>query len=179
VKRQILDFKDTDQIIESPVEDTLYVIAPGDWKGQKSLVVSLEHPGVSCKIRCGYKAASGNVIDLVTTVVHEAPNTGSDTIIRGVLYDGGISNYIGKVIVKKSARDSSSNLENATLVIGEATHNHIEPIMQIETSDVSASHSSFTGRVDKDQIYYLQSRGLSEEEAQELLVDAFLKPVGV
>jgi Fe-S cluster assembly protein SufD len=51
--------------------------------------------------------------------------------------------------------------------------------MQIETDDVTASHSSFTGRVDKEQLYYLQSRGLSKEESQDLLVNAFLESVKV
>jgi len=179
MKKQVLDFVNNDRLDLSPLEDTWYEITFDDWKIQKSLIVSLKHPNVSCKIRCGYKVSSGKAIDLVTTIIHKAPNTVSDIMIRGVLYDGGVSNYVGKVIIKKSARGSSSNLENAALVVGEAAHNHTEPIMQIETDDVTASHSSFTGRVDKEQLYYLQSRGLSKEESQDLLVNAFLESVKV
>ena len=179
MKKQILDFKNTNQLDLFPMEDTMYVISTDNWKDQKSLIVNLGYPNVSCKIRCGYKVSSGEVVNLITTIIHKAPNTSSDAIVRAVLFDGGVSNYIGKVIIKKSARGSLSNLENATLVVGEATHNHTEPIMQIETDDVTASHSSFTGRIGKEQLYYLMSRGLSLEESQGLLINAFLEPLGV
>lgn len=175
MKNYNIDFNNIDTLTLSPVEDTLYNIRyDGSERGQKSLVVTLDVPNVSCKIYCGYKALLGNIIDLVTTITHKAPNTNSDTIIRGVLFNGGVSNYVGKVIIEKTAQGSLSKLDDTVLIVGNATHNHAEPIMQIETNDVSASHSSSTGRVDENQLYYLQSRGLSHEESQNLLVDAFL-----
>lgn len=180
MKKEVVNFNSADVLTLSPREDTLYnVCYDGSWKGQKSLIVNLEHPNVSCKIYCGYRVSLGNVIDLITTVVHKAPNTFCDTRIKGVLFDGGISNYRGKVVIERFAQGSSSYLENATLVVGNATHNHTEPTMQIEANDVSASHSSFTGRADENQLYYLQSRGLSKEESTELLVDAFLESIEV
>lgn len=175
MKNYNIDFNNIDTLTLSPVEDTLYNIRyDGSRQGQKSLIVNLDVPNVSCRIYFRYKALLGNVVDLITTVTHKAPNTNSDTVIRGVLFDGGVSNYIGKVIVEKTAQGSSSRLNDRILVVGEGTHNHTEPIMQIETNDVSASHSSSTGRVDENQLYYLQSRGLSHGESQNLLVDAFL-----
>jgi len=180
MKKVNINFNSADALTLSPKEDTLYNIRyDGSKPGQKSLVVSLTIPNVSCTVYFGYKASLGTIIDLVTTVVHKAPYTTSDTEIEGVLYDGGISNYQGKVIVEKTARGSVSRLEDRVLVVGEGTHNHAEPVMQIETNDVTASHASTTGRVDENQLYYLQSRGLSRDESQDLLVDAFLTPLGV
>jgi len=178
MRKEVVNFNSSDVLTLAPVEDTLYTIRyDGNGRGQKALTVNLGVPNVSCRIYYGYKVSLGNVIDLVTMVVHEAPHTTSDTIIRGVLFDGGVSNYVGKVMVKKSARGSSSKLDDRVLVIGNATHNHAEPIMQIETNDVTASHASTTGRVDENQLYYLQSRGLSRDESQNLLVEAFLIPL--
>ncbi len=182
--RVVLDYKDIGEIVQSPAEDTEYVIncegAVLDQKidlGIRLLEVELKHPNVSCRIRCAYKVARGQQINLATKVSHKAPNTQSDTRIRGVMADGGISRYVGTVIVEKTAHKSVSNLEDRTLVIGEGTRNHAEPVMQIETSDVSASHASTTGRVDEGQLYYLQSRGLSYDESVDLLVHAFLNRI--
>lgn len=174
MKKEILDFSKVDQLVLSPLEDVEYAIPFGAWVGQKSLVVNLERSSVSCKISCRYKASLGKVFDLVTAVVHKAPNTNSDTTIRGVLCDGGVSKYQGKVVIEKTAQGSVSKLDDKVLVVGEGTRNHAEPTMQIETNDVIASHASSTGRVDENQLYYLQSRGLSREESQALLVEAFL-----
>jgi len=91
------------------------------------------------------------------------------------LDDGGESRYVGKVVVQKTARGSDSRLEDRTLVIWDGIRNHAEPIMQIETDDVTASHASTTGRLDEHQLFYLQSRGLSRKEAGDVLVQAFLE----
>jgi len=90
------------------------------------------------------------------------------------LDDGGESRYVGKVVVQKTAHGSDSRLEDRTLVIGDGIRNHAEPIMQIETNDVTASHISTTGRVDEDQLFYLRSRGLSRVEAINFIVLGFL-----
>jgi Fe-S cluster assembly scaffold protein SufB len=175
MKNETINFNNVDCVTLSPTEDTAYeLLYDGEWVGQKTLLVHLEHPNVSCEIYCGYKVRSGRTIDLINTITHKAPNTSSRIVIRGVLYDGGVSNYRGKIIIEKTAQGSSSKLDDGVLVVGTGTHNHAEPIMQIETNDVSASHSSFTGRVDESQLYYLQSRGLSREESQDILTDAFL-----
>ena len=99
--------------------------------------------------------------------------------MRGVLYDKAKSTYIGEIVIDSRAQGSSSYLENAALVIGSATHNHTEPILKIEADDVSASHSSFTGRIDAGLLYYLQSRGMAITQAEKLLAKAFLASVGV
>jgi Fe-S cluster assembly protein SufD len=175
MKKVVLNYIDTDKIVQSPTEDTQYLIKlDGDIQGQKSILVNLEVSGVSCKIVCGFKLSRGQTLDLTTTVIHKARGTRSETTIRGVLLAGSVSNYVGKVVIEKTANGSVSRVDDKVLVIGEGTRNHAEPVMQIETNDVIASHSSSTGRVDENQLYYLQSRGLSREEAQNLLVDAFL-----
>lgn len=174
MKKQKVDFKNLASLVLSPIEDALYSITVDGREGRKSLIVNLEHPGVSCKIVCVYKTTGKETFDLAVNVTHTAPNTESIIKVRGVLYDKGVSNYRGQVIIRKTAVQSASKLENAVLVVGGGTHNYVEPTMQIETNDVAASHSSFTGRVDEEQLYYLQSRGLSREEASDLLVSAFL-----
>ena len=95
--------------------------------------------------------------------------------MRGVLLDGGKSDYIGKIIIEKPAQQTSSYLDDSVLVVGEDTHNNSQPILEIEADDVKASHGATTGRVDDMQVYYLKSRGFNELEAKNLIVEGFLR----
>jgi len=174
MKKQIINFNSKDVLTVSPVEDMQYLVNFNDWKDKKSLVVNLETSGVSCAIFCGYKVLKDRVFDLSTTINHKAPSTSSKVDIRGVLYDGGVSKYTGSVTVEKQALGSFTRLSDKVLVTGNGIRNYSEPVLKIETNDVSASHASFTGRIDENQLYYLQSRGLTYEESKELLISAFL-----
>lgn len=167
-----------------PAEDTRYLIDcfHGNSLGhvspkedQKSLTVKLQVPGISCVIKCVCKLGDNQVFNLSTSVIHSAPSTRSHTLVKVVLDDGGESRYIGRVVVEKGAFGSDARLEERSLVIGDRTLNHAEPIMQIETDDVTASHASTTGRLDEQQVFYLMSRGLSMTEAKSILVKAFLE----
>jgi|SRR3989344_888352 len=179
MKKELITFGATDVVTVSPVENTLFIIDYQAWHAKKQLEVLLAQEGVSCQIICAYKLLPNQILDLVTRVTHIAPNTSCDTKVRGVLYDKAKSTYIGEIVIDSRAQGSSSYLENAALVIGSATHNHTEPILKIEADDVSASHSSFTGRIDAGLLYYLQSRGMAMTQAEKLLAKAFLASVGV
>ncbi len=179
MNKELITFGADAVVKVSPVEDTLYVIDYQAWHAKKQFEVLLAREGVSCQIVCAYKLLPNQILDLVTRVTHLAPNTSCDTKVRGVLYDNAKSTYVGEIVIDKKAWGSSSYLENAALVVGSATHNHTEPILKIEADDVSASHSSFTGRIDANQLYYLQSRGVGVHQAEKLLAEAFLASVGV
>ena len=179
MKRVELLYSNIGQENFSPTEDTEYVInyPSGEIsmeQSHKSLTVKLEKPNITCKINSACRIGKDQVFDLATSVIHTAPQTTSQTRIKVVLDDGGESRYVGKVVVQKTAHESDSRLEDRTLVIGEGIRNYAEPIMQIETDDVTASHASTTGRLDENQMFYLQSRGLSYKEARDLLLSAFL-----
>lgn len=180
MKRIELLYSNISQTILSPTEGTEYVIIRDfvndlTERSQKSLTIKLEVPDIECKINCACRVGKGQVFDLATSVVHIAPRTTSLTRIKVVLDDGGESRYIGKVVVQKTAHGSDSRLEDKTLVIGDGIRNHAEPVMQIDTNDVTASHASTTGRLDQHLQFYLQSRGLSRKEATDVLVQAFLE----
>ena len=91
-----------------------------------------------------------------------------------MLLDNSKSTYIGKIVIQKSAQQTSSYLDDAVLVVGENVQNKADPILEIEADDVKASHGSTTGTVDAAQVFYLQSRGFSKEDAQKLVVQGFL-----
>lgn len=165
----------------SPNEDTKYILyfdadkCRQEQSSQKSINIELKTPNVNCKLFCACRVKSGQIFDITTNILHHAPNTSSYTLVKVVLEDGSGSRYFGRVIIKKTAIGSSSRLESRTLVLGEkAVVNVSEPIMQIENNNVTASHASTTGRLDENQVFYLKSRGLEEQEAKDMLVNAFL-----
>jgi Fe-S cluster assembly protein SufD len=175
MKTQIVNAGKNTQI--SVTEDTQFVLSFADLTDEAYYDVTLnfEKPGVSAELLGVYNLVEGDVLNLTTSTVHKVPNTSCNTDIKGVLADGAKSFYVGKIIIKKPAQQTSSFLSDNVLVIGENTKNRADPILEIEADDVKASHGATTGRIDKMQLYYLQSRGLSYEEAQKLLITGFFE----
>ncbi|HSX39267.1 MAG TPA: SufD family Fe-S cluster assembly protein [Candidatus Saccharimonadales bacterium] len=157
-------------------EDTQFVLQFPAMAGEKySLNVIFEKPGVSGEIIGIYSLKKDQSVDLTTISTHKAPHTTCFTRIKGALYDNAKSSYTGKIIIEKPAQQTQSFLEDNILVLGNETLNTSQPILEIEADDVKASHGSTTGRINEEQVYYLESRGLDKTEAQTLIVDGFFE----
>lgn len=168
--------KITKSIVLPVVEDTQFVLQMPE-NCTKPLEVCLEFvkEGVTAEIISLYRVKKGNKVSLVTVAHHKVPNTSCMTKIKKVLEDDAESDYIGKIIIEKPAQQTSSFLEDATLVLGDHTKNRSDPILEIEADDVKASHGATTGRVDKEHVYYLMSRGLTPQEAEDIIVEGFFE----
>lgn len=160
-------------------EDTQYVLIPtyGDAKEQITIELEMVSQGVSAEIICLYRVGSKQTLNLTTIANHKVPNTRCTTNVRGVLLEGGSSNYIGKIIINKEAQQTSSYLDDSVLVLGQEIKNQSQPILEIEADDVKASHGATTGRIDESMVYYLMTRGLSRKEAEETIIQGFFESV--
>ena len=149
-------------------ENTRFIMDFDDLTGAKKYVTHLlfEKEGVEAEILGLYNLKKDQKIDLTTIAHHKVPHTKCTTNVRGVLLENAISNYIGKIIIEKPAQQTVSYLDDKILAIGKDSKNASQPILEIEADDVKASHGATTGNVDAEQLYYLQTRGLSKEEAQ-------------
>lgn len=156
-------------------EDIRYIIDFDNLSGDKKYSAHLmfQKEGVEAEIVGLYKLKKDQKVDLTTISHHMVPNTKCTTNVRGVLMDNAYSNYIGKIVIDKPAQQTVSYLDDKVLVVGEASRNASQPILEIEADDVKASHGATTGNVDKSQLYYLQTRGLSREEAESLIIKGF------
>ena len=110
-------------------------------------------------------------------VYHLAPNTSSTIVSKGISKNGGISSYRGLVEIKKGATGSKSSTRCDGLMLDAISKSTTFPSMNVQESDVTASHEAVVGKVGEEQLFYLMSRGLSEEEATKLIVSGFIEPI--
>jgi len=110
-------------------------------------------------------------------VYHLAKNTSSNVISKGISMGGGISNYRGLVYIRKGAVNSKSSVRCDGLMLDNISKSGTIPSMEVFENDVKVSHEAVVGKVGEDQLFYLMSRGLTEEEATKMIVAGFIEPV--
>jgi Fe-S cluster assembly protein SufD len=126
-----------------------------------------------------YFADAGQYIEQQVYVNHDAPNTRSRVNYKGALQgEGAHTVWIGDVLIGRPAAGTDSYEQNRNLVLSEGTRADSIPNLEIETGDIAgAGHASATGRFDDEHLFYLQSRGIPEDEARRLVVLGFLVEV--
>lgn len=141
--------------------------------------IHLDHQGSTGHALGAYFADAGQHLEHQVYIDHDAPHTTSRVTYKGALQgEGAHVVWIGDVLIRRSAPSTDSYEENRNLVLSEGTRADSIPNLEIETGDITgAGHASTTGRFDDEHIFYLQSRGISEEEARKLVVRGFLLEV--
>lgn len=110
-------------------------------------------------------------------IVHAASNTSSTITSKSISKDGGTATYRGHIKVEEGVENARSKVEcDALLIDGESTTNTY-PYMDIKSDDVAIEHEATVSKISDDQIFYLMSRGMSEDEAAGMIVNGFLDPL--
>jgi Fe-S cluster assembly protein SufB len=122
-------------------------------------------------------ASDGQHQDAGGKVVHVAPNTSSQIISKSISKGTGRSSYRGLVKVYKGAENVRSNVVCDALLLDETSKTDTYPYIEIEEERVSIGHEATVSKVAEEQIFYLQSRGLSEDEAMSMIVNGFIEPI--
>jgi Fe-S cluster assembly protein SufD len=147
--------------------------------------VSYAGPGGSAELLGLYIADAGQHIEHRLFADHNAPHTKSHVVYKGALQgEGAHTVWIGNVLIRKVAEGIETYEENRNLVLTDGCRADSVPNLEIETGEIEgAGHASATARFDDEQLFYLQSRGVSEKEAQRLVVHGFfndlIRKVGV
>ena len=137
-------------------------------------------PGRLGRICSGlYFADAGQHLEHRLFVDHNAPRTRSNVDYRGALQgQGAHSVWIGDVLIRKVAEGIETYEQNRNLVLTDGCQADSVPNLEIETGDIEgAGHASTTGRFDDEQLFYLQSRGVPEDEARRLVVHGFFNDI--
>jgi len=122
-------------------------------------------------------AGKGQIHDTGGKVMHLAPNTSSKIISKSISKDGGQASYRGLMKVNKGNKNVRSNVECDALLLDEYSRTDTYPYIEIDEQDVSIGHEASVSKVESEQLFYLMSRGLDEEEAMSMVVSGFIEPL--
>ena len=115
--------------------------------------------------------------DLVANSVHNAPHTVSDIFTKGALTGNGKCLYRGLVKINQNAFGSNGYQKEDTLLLSEDAVADSIPNLEIDNNDVRCTHGASIGRIDREKMFYLQSRGLNEGTATKEYVKGFFEPL--
>ncbi len=155
----------------------LVVAATGGHISKAYMEVSMLGAGSSARISGLIIGHGRQHFDYQSLQDHRAPNCVSDLLVKGALKDEAVSVYSGLIKIEKAAQHSDAYQANRNLLLSPKAKADSIPKLEIEANDVRCTHGATMGQVDAEQLFYLQSRGFSLEEAQNTLVHGFFQPV--
>ena len=122
-------------------------------------------------------AGKGQNLDTGAKVVHQGERTSSVINTKSISKDGGIGTYRSSVIIQNSAKKAKASVSCDSLMLDSISRADTIPGMDIRTNDADVGHEAKIGRISDDAIFYLMSRGISEEDAKAMIVSGFANPV--
>ena len=122
-------------------------------------------------------AGDGQHQDAGGKIVHAAPKTSSSIFSKSISKDGGRSTYRGLLEVADGASESRSKVVCDALLLDEDSRSDTYPTIRIDENDADIGHEATVSKIGDEQLFYLQSRGLDEEEASKMIVNGFIEPV--
>ena len=118
-------------------------------------------------------AGKGQNLDTGAKVVHNAEDTSSYISTRSISKDGGISTYRSSVVINNKAKNSKSSVSCQSLMLDDISRSDTIPAMDVRTQQADVGHEAKIGRISDEAVFYLMSRGISEEDARALIVSGF------
>ena len=122
-------------------------------------------------------ASEGQHQDSGAKMVHAAPYTSSSVISKSVARNGGRTSYRGLVQVQEGAHHSKSTVKCDALLVDTISRSDTYPYVDIREDDVSMGHEATVSKISDDQLFYLMSRGVTEDEAMAMIVRGFIEPI--
>ena len=137
----------------------------------------LMEPGAHGEMLSMAFAGPGQTQDAGSKMVHFAPNTSSKVTSKSISKSGGRASYRGLLKVHKGAKGVKSNVVCDALLLDPKSRSDTYPYIEIDEDDVTIGHEASVSKVGEEQLFYLMSRGLSEEEATTMVVSGFIEPL--
>ena len=135
---------------------------------------TLDKKGQELNLTCRFRLTGDEVKRWDIEIVHAAPNTSSKTDIKGVV-DGSAQAFVfGTIKVLPAAKGTEAFLEERILLVSPHAKAEAVPNLEIETDEVHCSHAATIGKIDEEEIFYLQSRGVSNLQAKKMIAEGFL-----
>jgi len=137
----------------------------------------LQAPGAHSEMLALTVAHDSQEFDQRTLQIHQAPNTGSNLLYKNVLLDTAKTIFSGLIVVDPDAQKTDAYQSNRNLMLSDDAEAHSLPGLEIQANDVRCTHGATSARVDREQEFYLEARGIKPAQARELLVFGFFEEV--
>jgi Fe-S cluster assembly protein SufD len=148
----------------------------GGWV-RNALNISLDGQNIEANLNGFYMPRRKQFVDNHTKVDHRLPHCNSNELYKGVLNDQSTGVFNGKVYVHLDAQKTNAFQSCANILLSDDAQMNTKPELDIYADDVKCSHGTTTGQLDEEALFYLKSRGLSEDNARRLLTSAFIGDV--
>lgn len=158
-------------IVKKGEKKTVVIDQSGEW------VIELAGENASVDM-VGAVVGRGNDSFVIKTLQHhKAPNTTSNLLIKSVLFDKSTLTFDGLIKIDKQAQQSNAYQRNENLLLSNDAQVDTKPELEILADDVRCTHGVTIGRLNSEQLFYLMSRGLTKQQATNLLIEGFFEPV--
>lgn len=158
----------THVVLDSPGKHIVFV-----YNTSKDLTVELAAEGAEAQIIGLFVGKRGDAFQIKTTQKHSVPGALSDLLIKGIFDEDAQLKYEGLIRIEKGAHGSAAYQKNQNLMLASGAHVNSRPFLEILANDVSCTHGSTTGRINKDHVHYLQARGVAKKEAEKVISEGF------
>ncbi len=152
-----------------------YVAQPRDEKVSRTVIATCKEEGSHISLQCRMHTIGKQQITLHTTQIHEAPHTTSESVIRGVSLDKSRVTVDTMIRIVEGAQHVDAQQEHKHLLLSSGARATSDPKIEVSANDVSCGHGAAIRYIDEEYLFYLMSRGLSLEHAQQQIVDGFLR----
>jgi Fe-S cluster assembly protein SufD len=186
MKKDILECGERKLLIERGAVDSRIVLEEGarltyvlfsneGWDGVPRIVFDLK--GKESEVTfLGFLVGRGTSRFAFETVSnHLAPQTKAHFLLRAAMFDESAVDYKGNLVIPKGSQRTDTYLAHHTLLLSDKTRARTLPSLEIEADDVKAGHAATIGKVDKELMFYLTSRGISPGEAESMLIAGFFE----
>lgn len=135
----------------------------------------LKKPDIEVAVYGAWRLNNQENMKIKLQVTHDAPHTKSQITLRGVADQQADLQFAGTIVVRPKAQQVNAFLSANILLLSPLARATVHPNLEIEADDVRCSHASTVSDISEEQLFYLQSRGIPQKQAKELIIDGFLE----
>ncbi len=163
-----------------PEENTIFTLQANEHKvvtisEPGSYVVELNGVGAHVDIQGAFLTSDKTQLEVNLYIVHKAAHTSAQTILKGVAKDQSRIRFFGRIKIEPNCPGTQSFLEERILLLSEKASAEAVPELEILSDDVKCSHAASISQIPEEHVFYLQSRGISRHEAEEIITEGFLE----
>ncbi len=155
----------------------LTLIVPPGTSCKLSMEIDLDGPGASLDLAGAWRCTGDEQVDIKVLVRHNAPGCSSEQLFKGVVGATAHASFDGLVYVAPGAVRTVAHQQSHSLLLSPEAVCEARPQLEIYADDVECTHGATTGYLNPEELFYMRSRGIPEDQARAMQVEAFLEPV--